>query len=260
MQGIEGVSGLARVAVLGLLSGGVATALGALPVLFLPTPTRRMRAVLTGFAGGVMLAASAFSLAMPALALRLTHWGTSPAWLLLAAASFLAGAGVVEVLNRTVPHQHFIKGLEGPKGRLRRGWLFAFAMTLHNLPEGMAVGVASTLAAVSLSVALAVALQNVPEGFVVAAALRDEGYRRRTAVLVGCASGFVEPIGGLLAYAATSLSQALLPGALLFAAGAMVYVVASEVIPEAHDDDKGAATWASLVGFALSMGLDALIT
>lgn len=251
---------LARVAVLGLLAGGVATALGAFPVAILPIPSSRARAVLNGFAGGVMLSAAVFSLAVPGLALRRELWGPSPGWLLVAALAFLAGAGLVEVLNRTVPHQHFIKGAEGPRGSLSRGWLFAFAMAVHNLPEGMALGVASSVAELSVPIAVAVALQNLPEGFVVAAALVEDGYRRSRAVLISCASGLVEPLGAFLAYGATRLSAALLPGALLFAAGAMIYVVACEVIPEAHRDHARAATWASLLGFALNMVLDALLT
>lgn len=254
------MSVLGRVAVLGLLAGGVATALGAVPVAFLPAPSRRTRSLLNAFAGGVMLSAAVFSLAVPALALRRQLWGPSPLWLLPAALALLAGAGMVELMNLTVPHQHFIKGLEGPKGRLRRGWLFAFAMALHNLPEGMAIGVASTVEGLSLSVAVAIALQNVPEGFVVAAALVEDGYSRSRAVLVSCGSGMVEPIGAFLAFGATRLSSAVLPAALLFAAGAMVYVVACEVIPEAHVGHARAANWATMAGFVLNMVLDGLLT
>lgn len=255
------MSGLLLAVTLSLVAGAAATSVGALPVAFFPKPHASLRSVLSGFAAGIMLSASIFSLAVPALAMRVSTWGPSRWTLLPAALAFLAGAAMVDGLNRVVPHEHFVKGPEGlGPGRFQRVWLFVLAMTLHNFPEGMAVGVGSVLDwPQARSLATAIALQNVPEGLVVAAALWDKGYRRSTAVLVGCASGAVEPIGAALGYGAIALSRPLLPAALLFAAGAMVYVVASEVLPESQEGGSARlATWATLLGFTLNMALDAL--
>jgi len=255
------VSGLLLAVTLSVVAGTLATSLGALPVAVFPRPRESLRGALSGFAAGIMLSASVFSLAVPGLQLRVEVWGPSKWTLLPAALAFLAGAAMVDGLNRVVPHEHFVKGLEGAEGaRFRRVWLFVLAMTLHNFPEGMATGVGSLLDwPQARSLATAIALQNVPEGLVVAAALWDKGYRRRTAVLVGCASGAVEPIGAALGYGVVWLSQPLLPAALLFSAGAMVYVVAAEVLPESQAGGTArTATWFTLLGFTLNMALDAL--
>lgn len=248
---------------LSFVSGTLATALGALPIAFLPRPSQANRKLLTGFAGGVMLSASMFSLAGPALAMRTQVWGTGWWTLGVVTIAFLGGALMIDVLNRVVPHEHFIKGPEGadPHG-LRRMWLFVLAITLHNFPEGMAVGVGAALGGpAALSVAIGIGLQNVPEGLVVAAALLDKGYLRRTAFLVALASGAVEPVGALFGSGVVSLSAPLLPAALLFAAGAMIYVVALEVLPESHElGHARAATWSAMAGFALNMVLDAALT
>lgn len=248
---------------LSLLAGAGATALGALPIAFLPRPPERWRKRMTGFAGGVMLSASMFSLAAPALELRKEVWGVGWGSLTLVALAFLGGALMVDVLNRTVPHEHFIKGPEGMDPlRLRRVWLFVLAITIHNFPEGMAVGVGSALGGVQAhSVALGIGLQNVPEGLVVAAALLDRGYDRFTAVAVGIASGLVEPIGAAFGAGVIVVSHVVLPAALLFAAGAMVYVVALEVLPEAQEGGHGrAAAWSVIAGFVLNMLLDVGLT
>lgn len=248
---------------LSFLAGTVATSLGALPVAVLPRPSESKRRLMTGFAGGVMLSASMFSLAGPALELRKGAWGPGLWTLLIVAATFLSGAALVDFLNRVIPHEHFIKGPEGadPHG-LRRMWLFVLAMTLHNFPEGMAVGVGAALEGPArLSVAIGIGLQNVPEGLVVAAALLDKGFSRRTALLVAIGSGAVEPVGAAVGAGIISLSTVLLPGALLFAAGAMVYVVALEVLPESHEGGHArAATWSAMAGFVLNMVLDAALT
>lgn len=216
-----------------LLAGTLATSVGALPVVFLPRPSERQRKLLTGFAGGVMLSASMFSLAGPALAMRAQVWGTGWWTLGAVAVSFASGALLVDVLNKVVPHEHFVKGPEGadPRG-LRRMWLFVLAITLHNFPEGMAVGVGAALGGPGgLTVAIGIGLQNVPEGLVVAAALLDKGFPRRTALLVAVASGAVEPVGAL------------------------------EVLPESHEGGHArAATWTAMAGFVLNMVLDAALT
>lgn len=248
---------------LSFLAGTVATSLGALPIAILPRPSEANRRLLTGFAGGVMLSASMFSLAGPALELRGQAWGPGLWTLGLVAVSFTAGAALVDFLNRVIPHEHFIKGPEHADTHgIRRMWLFVLAMTLHNFPEGMAVGVGSALEGpAGLTVAIGIGLQNVPEGLVVAAALLDKGFSRRTALLVAVGSGAVEPVGALVGAGVISVSAVVLPAALLFAAGAMVYVVALEVLPESHEGGHArAATWSAMAGFVLNMVLDAALT
>lgn len=257
------MSGFLGALELSLLAGAAATGLGALPVAFMPRPSEKNRKLLTGFAGGVMLSASMFSLAAPALEMRPEVWGTAWWTLGLIAVCFIGGAAMVDLLNRVVPHEHFIKGPEGSDAiHIRRMWLFVLAITIHNFPEGMAVGVGSALdGPAARSVAIGIGLQNVPEGLVVAAALLDKGYSRWMSVLVGFASGAVEPVGAMFGYGVISIARPLLPGALLFAAGAMVYVVALEVLPESHEGGHArAATWAALFGFVLNMVLDVALT
>ena len=147
-----------------------------------------------------MLSAAVFSLAAPALELREEAWGPH-AWTFgLVALTFFAGALMVDLINRYVPHEHFLKGPEGSDAvHLRRMWLFVLAITIHNFPEGMAVGVGSALGGGQANnVAIGIGLQNVPEGLVVASALWERGYPRWTAVGVGVLSGLVEPLGALL--------------------------------------------------------------
>lgn len=248
---------------LSFLAGTVATSLGAVPIAVLKRPSESSRKLLTGFAGGVMLSASMFSLAGPALEMRRDAWGPGLWTLGIAGLSFLSGAALVDFLNRVIPHEHFIKGPEHADTHgIRRMWLFVLAMTLHNFPEGMAVGVGAALEGpAQFSVAIGIGLQNVPEGLVVAAALLDKGFARRTALLVAVGSGAVEPIGALLGAGVISVSTVALPAALLFAAGAMVYVVALEVLPESHEGGHArAATWSAMGGFVLNMVLDAALT
>jgi zinc transporter, ZIP family len=242
-----------------LLAGAGATAVGALPALVLPSISERTRAILGGLSGGIMLAATFFSLLGPGLEAATARWDR---WggLLVATAGLVAGAALVATLHRYSPHEHFIKGPEGAdRTRLSRAWLFVIAITLHNFPEGLAVGVgaASGELDIALPITLGIGLQNVPEGLVVALSLLREGYARDRAVLVGCATGLVEPIGALIGAAALALSAALLPAALCFAAGAMLFVISDEVIPESHQGPHaGVATWGLIAGFVLMMVLD----
>ena len=172
----------------------------------------------------------------------------------------LLGAWALMALDRWLPHEHFIKGREGmDPTRLRRTTLFVIAVTLHNLPEGLAIGVAfaanDPVAAASLS--LAIAIQDLPEGFVIAVALMAVGYSRRKALLLGAASGLVEPVGAVLGAWVVSAWPLLLPWGLGFAAGAMLFVISHEIIPESHR--KGHERWATqglMLGFALMMVLD----
>ena len=238
----------------------LATALGTVPVLLSQRLSDRTQDTLFGFGAGVMLAACAFSLIIPGLAA--SRGGGAGPWeagLTIGAAILLGGIALLG-LERWLPHEHFIKGVEGASARtLRRTWLFVFAIALHNLPEGLAIGVAfagtDDLRAAAL--ATGIAIQDVPEGLVVAVALLAAGYRRSLAVGLGMASGLVEPVGAVLGALVVSHSALLLPWGLGFAAGAMLFVVSHEIIPESHR--KGHEAWATgglMIGFVLMMLLD----
>ncbi|ABM33235.1 ZIP family metal transporter [Paracidovorax citrulli] len=245
----------------GGLVAALATALGTLPVVFSQRLSERVQDTLFGFGAGVMLAASSFSLIIPGLEAAKTNGAGSWAAGGIVGASILLGGLALLAMERVLPHEHFIKGVEGgPSPRtLRRTWLFVFAIALHNLPEGLAIGVAyggaSPLQAGTLTAGIAI--QDVPEGLVVAMALLAAGYRRWLAVLLGMASGLVEPLGAVLGASVIGLSAGLLPWGLGFAAGAMLFVISHEIIPESHR--KGHESWATgglMIGFVLMMLLD----
>ncbi|WP_148715478.1 ZIP family metal transporter [Chitinolyticbacter meiyuanensis] len=250
--------------VLGALTGGLvaaaATALGALPILLSQPLSTRTQDTLFGFGAGVMLAACAFSLVIPGINAAQAQ-GASP-WhaALSVGVGILCGGALLLLIDRLVPHEHFIKGLEGPAARtLRRTWLFVFAIMLHNLPEGLAIGVAyaGTDPVHASALAIGIAIQDVPEGLVVAAALLAVGYPRLKSVGIGMASGLIEPVGAVLGAALVSLSAALLPWSLGFAAGAMLFVISHEIIPESHR--KGHEVYATaglMIGFVVMMVLD----
>ena len=243
------------------LVAALATALGTLPVLLSQRLSERAQDTLFGFGAGVMLAACAFSLIIPGLhAARGAGAGAWGAGATVGGA-ILLGALVLLWMERLLPHEHFIKGVEGaPASRtLQRTWLFVFAIALHNLPEGLAIGVAHAGGDPLRANALAtgIAIQDVPEGLVVAVALLAAGYRRTLAVGLGMASGLVEPLGAVLGAVVISHSASLLPWGLGFAAGAMLFVISHEIIPESHR--KGHEAWATgglMWGFVLMMLLD----
>ena len=209
---------------------------------------------------GVMLAAAVFSLLVPGLELAAGVFGAGIGGALAVAASFLAGGALIALANRHFPHEHFFKGVDGPeRTRLSRLWLFVLAITLHNFPEGLAIGVSlgAGEAAASVPLTLGIAAQNLPEGLVVAVAMRAAGYSRGRAVLVTAATGFVEPVGAAVGALATAVAADGLPLGLGLAAGAMVFVVSDEIIPESHGGAvAGRATLGLMVGFALMMVLD----
>ncbi|MGP1667247.1 MAG: ZIP family metal transporter, partial [Rhodanobacter sp.] len=224
-------------ALLGGCVAAAATALGTLPALFASRISQRAQDTMLGFGAGVMLAASAFSLALPGITAA-KHYGAGP-WLagVIVSAAILAGGALLLVMDRMIPHEHFIKGQEGGNPeRIKRAWLFVFAICLHNLPEGLAIGVGFSGTDMTGGIALTVgiAIQDIPEGLVVAIALMATGYARGFSVAVGMASGLVEPIGAVLGALIISSFPWLLPVGLGFAAGAMVFVVSHEIIPESH--------------------------
>lgn len=247
-------------AFLGGSVAAIATALGAVPVLFSQRLSDRVMDSLFGFGAGVMLAASSFSLIVPAIAAA--EAGGAGNWEagLVVGGGIILGAALLLLMEHYLPHEHFIKGVEGHSAvALRRTWLFVFAIVLHNLPEGLAIGVGyagnDPLRAGAL--ATGIAIQDVPEGLVVAVALVAVGYGRVLAVLIGMASGLVEPVGAVVGAVVVGLSSALLPWGLAFAAGAMLFVISHEIIPESHrKGHESFATGGLILGFVLMMLLD----
>lgn len=236
------------------------TALGAVPVLFGKTPSRGIRDMSLGFAAGVMLSASFFSLIIPAIDAAAERYGDGAIPAAIAVVGILIGMAVVAWLNESLPHEHFTSGREGPHSpALRKVWLFIIAITIHNVPEGLAVGVgfgANGLVG-GMPLAIGIGLQNMPEGLAVAVALLGEGYGRRRAWGIAALTGLVEPIGGALGAAVVSFSAPFLPWGLAFAAGAMLYVISHEIIPETHrSGHQNKATLGLAVGLVLMLFLD----
>jgi len=239
---------------------GLCTALGAAGVAFIRSLAKPLENVLLSLAAGIMLAASVFSLLLPALERAGSDFESKPAAVLLVIAGLLAGAACLHLLHSRVPHEHFGIGREGPDpGRLARIWLFVIAITLHNFPEGMAVGVSfgGGDLANGTSTAIGIGLQNIPEGLAVAVSLLAVGYGRAAAFGAAALTGLAEPVGGLVGSAAAGLAEPALPLTLAFSAGAMLFIISDEVIPETHRRDTAThATFALLGGFAVMMFLD----
>lgn len=245
---------------LGSLAAGLMTSVGALPVLFGRRPSRSMRDTSLGFAAGVMLAASFFSLIIPALDAAELRLGAGAWPALIVCISILLGMGAVALMNELLPHEHFKTGREGPEAAsLRRIWLFIVAITIHNFPEGLAVGVGFGAEGVEsgLPLAIGIGLQNAPEGLAVAVALLGENYSRRRSFGIAALTGLVEPLGGILGAAVITISQPLLPWGLAFAAGAILYVISHEIIPETHrSGHQNHATAGLAVGLVVMLFLD----
>lgn len=250
-----------RLGSLASLGAGLATGVGALPVLFFVRSVRpSVNAAMLGFGAGVMLAATSFSLIVPATEAAAARGYSTLTASLIVAAGMVLGTAVLVAANHALPHEHFIKGPEGAApGRLARIWLFVLAIALHNFPEGLTVGVAFGGGDVSngTSVAIGMGLQNLPEGLAVALALLEVGYRPGRAFRVALATGLVEPIGGVLGAAAVAASEALVPWGMAFAAGAMLFVISGEIIPESHREGRDMpATAGVMIGFIAMMVLD----
>lgn len=244
----------------GGLLAGLATGIGALGVYSVRELSRAANDVLLSTAAGIMLAASFFSLLAPGIEAALAGGAGRAGASALVAAGVLAGAGALAAVHRLVPHEHFGLGREGPEAvHVRRIWLFVLAIALHNVPEGMAVGVGFGAGDVTSGVPLAVGigLQNVPEGLAVAAGLAAIGYAPTRAFALSLGTGVLEAGGALVGAAGAAFAGALLPFALAFAAGAMLFVIASEIIPEtAREESKLRTTFALLAGFVVMMILD----
>jgi ZIP family zinc transporter len=240
------------IGIVACLAAGLATGAGALPVVFTKHISDRLLDALLGFSAGVMLAATCFSLIVPALDL------TCP---LIVAAGIALGALTLHLVDRFVPHFHPASGPEGLPSKLPKVWLFVVAITIHNFPEGLAVGMSFGTGdiAAGFAVALAIGLQNMPEGLAVALPLMREGYSRKKSVWYATLTGLVEPLGGLLGLVLVSAFLPMLPWGLAFAAGAMLFVVSDEMIPESHKKGfEREATFGLIAGFVLMMFLDCL--
>ncbi|HWQ39929.1 MAG TPA: ZIP family metal transporter [Burkholderiales bacterium] len=239
------------------------TALGAVPVLLVRRVSSRAQDTMLGFGAGVMLAASAFSLILPGIEAGTELAGSRGAGVGLVAGGILLGALAMLLLDRFLPHEHFLKGAERARAtELKRIWLFVAAVALHNFPEGLAVGVGFGGGNVANGVALAlgIAAQNIPEGLVVALALASVGYPAPFAAAAAAATGVLEPLGGALGAGMLGASEAILPWGLGFAAGAMIFVVSHEVIPESHRMGHERESSIGLIcGFVLMMILDTVL-
>ncbi len=249
----------------GLLLPFLGTALGAGCVFFMKKNLHsQLRRALTGFAAGVMTAASVWSLLIPAMT-RAEAMG--PFAFVPALAGFWLGIGFLLLLDRVIPHLHLGNGLtEGPKSRLKRTSKLVLAVTLHNLPEGMAVGAVlagwlqgepGITSPTVIALAVGIALQNFPEGAIISLPLRAEGMKLGKSFGMGSLSGIVEPIGAALTLLAAGLITPALPVLLSFAAGAMIFVVVEELIPEMAEGDRAnLGTIFFGLGFSLMMALD----
>lgn len=242
------------------------TALGASGVFFFKTISKKVLDGMLGFAAGVMIAASFWSLLAPSIELS-EEMGLIP-WI-PAVIGFLAGGAFLRLIDKILPHLHLFESIEqaeGIKTSFKKSTLLVLAITLHNIPEGLAVGVAfgavaagipSASLAGAMALALGIGLQNFPEGMAVSVPLRREGLSRAKSFWYGQLSGFVEPIAGVIGAAAVLTMRGILPYALAFAAGAMIFVVIEEAVPESQSSgNTDIATLGAMSGFAVMMALD----
>ncbi len=250
------------------------TALGATLVVFFKNLNKQALALMLGFAAGVMIAASFWSLLAPAISLADASAASTgiPKWI-PAIAGFLGGGAFLWLLDKIIPHLHRdmpLEKAEGMKTSRERSMLLILAITIHNIPEGLAVGVAfgaiaagvpeATLGG-AIAVAIGIGIQNFPEGTAVSVPLRKEGMSLRKSFFYGQLSGIVEPIAGVVGAIAVIAMQQILPYALAFAAGAMIFVVAEELIPEpVLEGNTHVATFGLMIGFAVMMVLDVALS
>ncbi len=254
--------------VVGLLIPFLGTVIGSAFVFFMKRGMNPLvQKTLLGFASGVMVAASVWSLLIPGMEMSsgMGHWSVMPA-----AIGFLSGVAFLLLIDYITPHLHPGNSHpEGPRSRLSRTAMLSLAVTIHNLPEGMAVGVAlagamqgdtGISAAGALAMSLGIAIQNIPEGAIISMPMRAEGNSRLRSFAIGSLSGIVEPIGGALIIVLTSFMTPVIPYMLSFAAGPMMYVVVEELIPEASEGShSNMGTVGFAIGFVLMMILDVVL-
>lgn len=249
-----------RLANYGGLAGFAATAAGSMLILFLGKVRQRVQDALLGFAAGMMLAASSFSLILPGIEAAESLLNSTVLAALVVAVGLGLGAVLMHGLDYFTPHEHESTGPCGPECQRINGiWLFVFAIALHNIPEGMAIGVSFAQGDLSVGMPLttAIALQDVPEGFAVALALRASGLSQFKSILIAAATGLLEPLGAILGFSMASSIALAYPLGMGIAAGAMIFVVSHEVIPETHrNGHQTMATLGLVGGFMVMMFLD----
>lgn len=248
-----------KLVLLTALGVGGATVLGSIIGFFFKNLSHKFSDLILSFAAGVMLAAAVLGLILPSL-----DYGGDYG-LIITIAGIFAGALCLNLMDRLVPHMHHLVGGDAEahhgNANLDKVLLFVSAIAIHNLPEGIAAGVSfgSGNSAEALMIAGGIALQNIPEGMVIIAPMLAAGISPRRTFLCAMATGLVEVLGTLMGYFAVTIATAILPFALAFAGGTMLYVVSDEMIPETHHDDSRGATYALLVGFCLMLVSDVLL-
>jgi ZIP family zinc transporter len=251
------------IVVIGFLASilaGLATGVGALPALWFKNISDNLFNSLLGGAAGVMLAATAFSLLVPGLAYGNEMWAGKGIYIV--SAGMIIGALFLHYADKQLPHIHFDSISDTQLNSLKKIWLFIIAITIHNFPEGMSVGVSFGSGDLKngFVLASAIALQNIPEGLAVALPLVGLGYNKWKAVGIATLTGLVEPIGGLLGITMVTTFESILPISMGFAAGAMLFVISEEIIPETHSKGRSrCATFSLMGGFIIMMMLDNLL-
>lgn len=239
---------------------GLATGVGALPALFFKDISKNLFNGMLGAAAGVMLAATAFSLLVPGIDYGNQLWPGNGLWVV--SLGMVIGALFLHYADHQLPHIHFDSIADSQINSLKKVWLFIIAITIHNFPEGMSVGVSFGSGDIKNGIVLAtaIALQNIPEGLAVALPLVALGYNKWKAVGIATLTGLVEPVGGLLGITMVTIFSSVLPIAMGFAAGAMLFVISEEIIPETHSDGRSRlATFALMFGFIIMMVLDNML-
>ncbi|MBE0468577.1 MAG: ZIP family metal transporter [Methyloprofundus sp.] len=252
-----------KIAMIGFFAcvlASLATGAGALPAAFCKEVSNNVFNTLLGAAAGIMLAATAFSLLVPGIEAGNALWPGKGLWLV--ALGMLLGALFLHLADKKLPHLHFDDISNIQIASLQKIWLFIIAITIHNFPEGMSVGVSFGSGDMHNGIVLAIAigLQNIPEGLAVALPLVALGYNKWKAVGIATLTGLVEPIGGILGITMASTFSSVMPFAMGFAAGAMLFVISEEIIPETHSNGRSRyATFALMIGFIIMMALDNLL-
>ncbi|CAA9891108.1 Protein GufA [Candidatus Methylobacter favarea] len=242
------------------IAAGLATGLGALPALFFKNISSNIFNSMLGAAAGVMLAATAFSLLVPGMAYGNQIWPGNGIYVV--SIGMATGAVFLHFADRQLPHVRFDSVSDTQLNSLQKVWLFIIAITIHNFPEGMSVGVSFGSGEMKngIVLAIAIALQNIPEGLAVALPLVGLGYNKWRAITIAAITGLVEPVGGLLGITMVTVFEPVLPLAMGFAAGAMLFVISEEIIPETHSQGRSRyATFALMIGFIIMMILDNML-
>jgi ZIP family zinc transporter len=252
-----------KIVVIGFLASilaGLATGLGALPVLFFKEISSNLLNGMLGLAAGVMLAATSFALIVPGIESGNTLWPDNGVWVV--AAGMLLGAFFLHLSDKKLPHLHFGDLPDKKMETLQRISLFIIAITIHNFPEGMSVGVSFGNGDIKngMILATAIGIQNIPEGLAVALPLVGLGFNKWKAIGIATLTGLVEPVGGLLGITMVTVFTPIIPIAMGFAAGAMLFVISEEIIPETHASGRSRiATFALMVGFIIMLALEELL-